>query len=188
VREINPFAPPVHDGPAPDQALTFDDGRFFAVSRTKFVVMCATTYGLYLIYWFYAHWRRTKVATGSDIWPIARALFPVFFTHSLLRDVSLAAAESGVRTRFAVHASAWSFIALVLLQRLPDPYWLVSLFSFVPLIPVQQTVNDIHRRVAPRLDENASFTAANWVVIAIGAVFTALVLVGLFVPEEAIPE
>jgi hypothetical protein len=188
VNELNPFAPPVHDEPRPDRTITAQAVPFFLVSRTKLAVMWLSTLGLYQVYWFYRHWKLTKLRTRSDIWPLPRAIFALFFTHSLLRSVRLAAAEADVEPSFKVQASAWGFIVLSLLHRLPDPYWLVTMLSFVPLLPVQHTINETQRRNAPTADMNSGFTLANWVVIAIGLVFWALVFVGLFVPEEAFSE
>jgi hypothetical protein len=186
VTEVNPFAPPIHDEAAPARSLAGSGTRFFLVSRTKFAVMSLATLGFYDLYWFYQNWKLTKAHGRSDIWPIARAIFALFFTHALLRDVVLSAAENGVRTRFSVQPSAWGFIILSLLWRLPDPFSLISVFAFVPLLSVQDTINDIHDRIAPNADRNSSFGPGNWVAIVIGLIFWALVLVGMFVPEEAL--
>jgi len=186
VNDVNPFAPPVDDGPPPVRALAGTDPRFFAVSRNKFMVMCLATFGLYELYWFYRNWKRIKERTRSDIWPVLRAFFALFFTHALLRDVTIAAAESDVRPRFKVQSAAWAFIGLTLLSRLPDPFWFVALLAFVPLVPVQDTINDIHRRVAPNADTNSGFGLGNWVVIGVGFIFWALSIASLFLPEEPI--
>jgi hypothetical protein len=185
--ELNPFAPPENDEPRPDR-ITAQGVPFFLVSRTKLAVMWLSTLGLYQIYWFYRHWKLTKLRTRSDIWPLPRAIFALFFAHSLLRNVRLAAAESDVEPSFKVQASAWGFIALSLLSRLPDPYWLVTMLAFVPMLPVQHTINETQRRIAPTADTNSGFSLGNWVAIAIGLVFWAFIGVGLFVPEEAFLE
>ena len=186
--EVNPFAPPIHDEAAPARWISGAGTRFFLVSRTKFIVMCLATFGLYEIYWFYKNWKLVKDYGRSDIWPIARAIFALFFTHSLLRDIQLSAAEAGIRSRFSVQPAAWGFIILSLLHRLPDPFSLVSLFAFVPLIAVQDTINDVHERIAPNADRNSSFGAGNWVAIVLGLAFWALVIAGMLVPEEALTQ
>ncbi|MBN1610798.1 MAG: hypothetical protein JW940_29475 [Polyangiaceae bacterium] len=181
--DLNPFAPPAHDEPHLDRALP-QEARFFLVSRTKFIVMCLATFGLYEVYWFYKHWKLTKDSIHSDIWPLPRAIFAVFFTHALLRDVKLAAAYAGVKPSFQVQSSAWGFIILSLLYRLPDPFWLVSMLSFLPLIPVQDTINETYRRIAPNANPNASFSLGNWVAIFVGGAFLALGLLTVLFPEE----
>jgi hypothetical protein len=184
--ELNPYAPPMNDGPHFDRVAAVGEGRFFLVSRTKFLVMCIATFGLYELYWFYKQWRYTKLRSGSDIWPIARAIFAIFFTHALLRNVQMAAAETSVTPRFNLQASAWGFIVLTLLQRLPDPFWLVALLAFVPLVPVQDTINEIEGKSAHNVDLNSRFSVANGLVLLVGLLFWAAVLIGLFVPDAVL--
>jgi hypothetical protein len=181
---VNPFAPPVDDAPAPAPALAGTDLRFFAVSRNKFLVLCLATFGLYELYWFYQNWKRIKERMRSDIWPVARAFFALFFTHALLRDVTIAAAEADVRPRFKVQSAAWAFIGLTLMNRLPDPYSFVAVLAFLPLVPVQDTINEIHARVAPNADTNASFGLGNWIAIGVGVIVWVLSMAALFLPEE----
>lgn len=56
---------------------------FYTVSEKKFMIMFIGTFGVYGIYWFYRHWEGYKQSTNSTIWPIARGIFSIFFTHSL---------------------------------------------------------------------------------------------------------
>jgi len=187
VTDVNPFAPPIHDEPRALEATGAATAeRFFLVSRNKFMVMCLATFGLYEIYWFYRNWKCIRERTGANISPVARAIFTLFFTHALLRDVKIAAAEVDVPARFNVQPAAWGFIILTLLNRLPEPYWMLSLVAFVPLVSVQDTINDIHRRIAPNASPNSSFGLGNWLAIGIGFVFWGLNAIALFVPEEAI--
>jgi hypothetical protein len=52
---------------------------YFPVSITKLVVMSLFTCGLYQILWFYKNWRLIKNREHSDIMPVWRSIFPVFF-------------------------------------------------------------------------------------------------------------
>jgi hypothetical protein len=45
--------------------------------------------------------------------------------------------------------------------RLPDPYGLVCLLAFVPLLPVARRVNRLNARLRPLADRNARFSGAN---------------------------
>jgi hypothetical protein len=187
VTDVNPFAPPIHDEPRALEPVGAAAGeRFFSVSRNKFMVMCLATFGLYEVYWFYQNWKRVKERTGANISPVGRAIFALFFTHALLRDVRVAAAEVDVSPRFGVQSAAWAFIILTLLNRLPEPFWMISLAAFIPLVAVQDTINDIHRRAAPNVSPNSSFSLGNWVAIGLGFVFWGLNVIAFFVPEEAV--
>jgi len=57
---------------------------FYVVSKRKFCILYISTFGLYKVYWFYKNWELYKKETQTEIWPVARAIFPVFFIHSLL--------------------------------------------------------------------------------------------------------
>jgi len=56
--------------------------------------------------------------------------------------------------------------------------------SFLFLLPAQAYANRVNAVAAPAHDRNARFTAWNWAGIALGSVFFALVIVGLFYPES----
>ena len=67
--------------------------------------------------------------------------------------------------------------------RLPDPYWLVSYLSFLPLLVVQRAVNALSAAVAPAADRNDRYSGANVVIIVLGAILFVLVILGAFVPN-----
>ena len=71
------------------------------------------------------------------------------------------------------------------LWRLPDPYWLVSYLSFVPLLPVQSAVNRLNSVAAPDAPRNDSYSGANVVMIVVGGLLLALAIFGTFLPAEA---
>jgi hypothetical protein len=50
--------------------------------------------------------------------------------------------------------------------RCSNAYWLICLLSFVSLVVVQRTVNELNAHVAPDADRNDRFTRANlvWIV------------------------
>ena len=56
---------------------------FYLVSPRKFLLLFLGTFGFYLLYWFYKNWRLYQQSTGEDMWPVMRAIFSIFFIHSL---------------------------------------------------------------------------------------------------------
>jgi hypothetical protein len=54
--------------------------------------------------------------------------------------------------------------------RLPDPYGLLGLLAFVPLLPVAQRVNRLNAELRPPADRNTRFSLANIAGAAIGGV------------------
>lgn len=61
--------------------------EFFVLAPSKLVIMLVATMGIYSIYWFYQNWMRQRLRHDEDIWPLARALFAIFFVHRLFRRI-----------------------------------------------------------------------------------------------------
>ncbi len=66
--------------------------------------------------------------------------------------------------------------------RLPDPLWLISLLSFIPLLVVQRSVNELNRAVAPEAPRNASYSGLNVVGIVLGGLMLLLAILGTLLP------
>ncbi len=74
---------------------------------------------------------------------------------------------------------ATGYIALSLVGRLPDPYFLIGFLSPLLLVPVQRHVNRINTLTAPGHDRNARFRVWNWLSVAAGAIVIVLIILGL---------
>ena len=61
--------------------------EFYIVSVRKFLVMYLGTLGLYGVYWFYKHWEQYRMRHAASLWPIPRAIFSIFFAHSLFGKI-----------------------------------------------------------------------------------------------------
>lgn len=168
---------------APQPAIATGEAPFFATSAAKLIVMSIVTLGLYEAYWHYQQWKRVKERTHQDIWPVARAIFSVFFLKSLGDEIKEVAEEQKVYTGFSPATLAICYFLLFIPLRLPDPAWLVSLLSFLPLLPLQKQVALIHARTAPHADTNAGFSALNIVGIVFGGLLVLLAVIGSFLPN-----
>ncbi len=79
---------------APEANLENNDingsnSEFFIVSIKKLWIMSFFTMGLYLLHWNYAHWKSHRKSINKlGIWPAPRALFSLFFIHSLMRLIA----------------------------------------------------------------------------------------------------
>jgi hypothetical protein len=185
--ENNPYAPP--KAAVADVEPTVADGlAFFAVSRTKLIVMSTATLTLYQIYWFYKNWACLRARGARAGLPLLRAIFAVFFCYSLFSrvrrhrdDLRSADLQAGLL--------ALGWILLTVLSNLADSLlapagaswpFLVTLLggylSVVFLLPVQDAINEINRVERPDHDPNDRFTIWNALWITFGV---ALTLVGL---------
>jgi hypothetical protein len=177
--QANPFAPPASE--VADVAPPMADATalpFFAVSTVKLAVMSTFTLGFYQLYWSYRQWSAVRRRTQEGLYPVARAVFAVFFCYGLFRRVRQFRSDlpsSGL----AAGPLAIAWIVLTLLYNLPFPLGLLGYASFLPLLPVQSAINAINRDVAPAHDPNARFSGWNWTAMIVGVLFYVLLLIGL---------
>ena len=150
---------------------------YFSVSTTKLILMSIFTLGLYEIYWFYKNWNHIKTRTRQKIRPFWRAIFSVFYCYSLFRAVRESVDSHAGRQEINPGWLAAGYIILSISYKLPDPYWLVSLMAFLPLLPVQGAINNINATVAPAAARNGNFSVKNIFVMIMGGL--CLVLVAL---------
>jgi len=138
---------------------------YFAVSKTKLILMSLCTFGIYEVYWFYKNWELIKERTGKKMRPFWRAMFAIFFCHSLFKSVQSSVPSHRRQSDINPGWLTLGYIALCSTWRLPDPFWLISSLSFLPLLPVQGLVNDINAEAAPGADRNGKFSISNIVVM-----------------------
>jgi len=70
-----------------DNTVSASPEAYYIVSQRKFLIMSIATFGLYFLYWHYQNWSAIKRKEASDIWPVPRAIFSIFYISSLLSHV-----------------------------------------------------------------------------------------------------
>ena len=158
---------------------------YFPVSTAKFILLSVCTCGFYELYWFYNQWKGERTRGGQPLSPFWRTVFAPIFAYSLFRRIKEFGQSSAVPVRYSPAALACTFWALSLSSSLPDPVWMISFLSFLPLLPVCATVAAINRKYAPDSDTNASFSGANLAVAICGAFFVILGVLGTLIPNGA---
>ncbi len=185
----------VASGAASDSAA---DSMFYVVSRRKLAILFIVTFGAYAIYWFYKNWSRYKHHASwspeerPTVWPVPRAIFVIFFIHSLFskvkeygRDKPAVAAwgNTGVATFMVV-----LYIAIQVLDRLSSksiglPYThILSLLCMVGLLfaflnaqaMINASCND------PEGATNDKLTGANYAWIVVCGVIWVMAIAGAF--------
>lgn len=179
-----------------------DSPMFYVVSKRKFTILYLATLGMYSLYWFYKNWDSYKdkwpyaSKVGSTIWPVPRALFAIFFVHSLFRKIKENAVDQPVVAAWSnsIHASWLAFgllISTVLnrvsAQSVGSPYTdVLSLAMVVPLvflfIKAQQMINITCGDREGECNDNISGVNIAWIVV--GVLMWILVLFGLFIPDQ----
>jgi hypothetical protein len=155
---------------------------FFSVGIVKLVVMLFGTMWLYQLYWMYKQWDAIRDRTGEDMMPVARSIFAIFFFHKLAGEVNDVERGRG-RDLLPAGALAGLFVVLSLTWRLPDPGWLISFLTILPMAILQKRMNDVNSQMAPLADRNRRIRAWNWLAVFLGIPFIILVLLGTFFPD-----
>lgn len=155
----------------------------FPVSVTKFIVMDMATLGIYNIFWAYKNWeyyksQRRQIRSGWRAW------FSVFYLHGLLKEIIKTGSSFGLSKPFSPTLVFVPWLLLQISSRLPDPIWLITFFSFIPLISVLRYVNEINR-VAGKSDLiNSKFTLPNWIAVVLGSLTFIAAVLGSFIPDK----
>jgi hypothetical protein len=175
--------------------------RFYVVSQKKFTVLFLATLGIYSFYWWYKQWSCYKDGSAfeseeHDVWPVPRALFPVFFTHSLFREVNRFSQAGAALDKWQHSGHATFLVVLMVVSNVLDrlswksigaPY--TDVLSLVFLLPLLSSFSKAQAMINiscadPEGAANCTFTSANYAWIAIGCICWVLVLIGLFLPES----
>lgn len=176
--ELTPAAPSAIALPEPSPA------EFFSVSTTKFLTLWFCSFSFYGLYWFYKNWRLIKEREKSDIMPVWRAIFSIFFCYTLLTRIKKRADSLELKESIAPGPLATGYIALSLLSYLPEPYLLVCFLSVLFLLPAQNLANAVNAKVAPDSPLNSQFTATNIALAVLGGMLFILAVLSTLLPPE----
>jgi hypothetical protein len=116
--------------------------------------------------------------------PFWRAFFAPLWAFSLFPRLGRLAAIYGVPATWSGSGLALAYFLIHITWRLPDPYWLVSLLGFLPVLVAQRSVNGLNAEVAPDAPRNASYSGLNVVAIVIGGLLLVFAILGTILPLE----
>ena len=151
---------------------------YYAPPTLKIAALSLATLGLYPVYWFWRNWRAIKRETGGDQWPWARGWFSPLWSFLCFSDLRDVAANRRRTLAIAPGLLGVAYFLLYVASRLPDPMWLVALFTFVPLLPVNSLLRRYHRDEG--MDTRALDRFGVWHILAVvvGGLFLLLTQVG----------
>lgn len=186
--ENSPYAPPATDiyaPPAADISVPHAaEAQYFTVGALKFTLMSITTFGLYPIYWFYRNWKLIRDRHELSIWPFWRAVFAPLWTFSMGRIMVDEGKERGIALDLSYSLLGVLYLLMNVMTRLPDPWWLISILSFVPLLPFDSTARLLNGNGTLAPPNYGRLTVWNIAWIVLGTLFLLLVFLGLMVPME----
>ncbi len=116
--------------------------RYYHVSPTKFTILWLCTGGVYGFVWFYKNWRFVRSRDQSNISPLLRCIFSAVTCYALAFDILKSHKNKSIAGPLLI---ALCYFGMLCTHRLPDPYWLPSLFAFLPLLVLVSEINRINR-------------------------------------------
>jgi hypothetical protein len=176
-----------------NQSAEDESSQFYVVSIKKFWTLFVCTQGSYLVYWMYKNWQLIKSQTQLSCWPVARAIFSIFFFHDLYRRVDRALEKNGKDSKWQLNGLATTTVVIFIVERIVDR---VSskmdsigvldiaslLFVFVTAGVISKAQKSINIASGDEHGEsNCYFSALNiiWILLGLGLwVFVISVLLG----------
>ncbi len=180
--DINPYEPPKSHIDV--DASTIVARYFFTTSILKLVLMSICTFGLYELYWFYHNWVLIKERTGKNIMPFWRAFFAPLWAYSCFKHIKTSARENNIQESLSIGSLAVLYFIIEAFSGLPDPLWLISLFSFALIIPVNNAALKVNNKLVTDFKNNEEFSGWNWVALVLGGLFFLLSLISLFLVQD----
>ncbi|GAB3339405.1 hypothetical protein [Marilutibacter aestuarii] len=172
------YAPPAARIEQPSAGA--DRAEFHVVAGTKLLLLYALTFGYYQIYWSYKQWTHYRRHHRVAMSPVVRALFPVFFMHSLTGKVDARLRGEGGGHAWRPTALATAFVLLQLASisaARAAPFtqsplvfglgaWACTLLVGLVLWRIQMAINAAGGD--PEGRSNARFTSANVIWMLLG--------------------
>ncbi|WP_445115078.1 hypothetical protein [Acinetobacter sp. WZC-1] len=173
-----------NDNTAETSSNTYQIEEQRIISRNKFIFLCLISLGLYEVWWLFKAWRFFMRKDRLNIMPALRAVFAIFFLYSLFNHIKSYAKEKHYSDDFSAGWMFIGYIVMLLSIHLPDPYWLISTFSFVFLLPAFEALNYAKKQSSNFVViEQEKFNTAQIILIIICSIFWILTLIGLFFLE-----
>lgn len=157
--------------------------RYHHVAVWKFIVLWLGTLGLYQHWWAWRCWRQVRERDQSRILPFWRGLFFWIWLYPLLADIARAAGRTaGFREVLVLIAVLGMHVGCGLL---PDPWWLVSLLGFVPLLPAVLEIDRLNRAAGVRGPAYQRLRWSHFVAVPAG---TLLLAAAVFFTLRGVPD
>ena len=140
------------------------------------------TLGLYNVYWFYWNWREQYIRTGEPTRPGLRTFLSPFVAYLLFRDVKR---HPGSNASWSAGVLAFAYLILLFAFVAPGGVGFLTLFAFVPLIPVQAAMNRVHATTPGGEAADRKFSALNIAGMLAGAFVIFILIAASIVVDEA---
>lgn len=174
-----------------DEKLTEEKKISFKQPISRVILLYVFTFGLYGIYWFYKTWKQIKEhtkATFSPGWRTVGLFIPfynIWRVYTLFNDIkSLRLKADFIENPSPGWLTFLYFLFTFIANQLPDPWWLLGLLGFLPLLSAQGVLNEYWEKKQKDRKEKTKFSIKEIIVLIIGGIFLALSLWATFISEK----
>lgn len=123
------------------------------IPRWKFILLSISTFGLFELVWIYSNWIFIKEYKKKKIFPFLRTLFTWLFIISFISNLKKIFHQENIPFKHSPWLLWLGYIGYMSISRLPEPFFLLSFFSFLPLLPVLESMNQYWWKVEDSLPE-----------------------------------
>ena len=179
----NPYAPPQAQIATPTGEGQFN---FYTVGPLKFALLALTTFGIFVLYWFYKNWDFIRQRENEAIWPFWRAVFTGFWTFSMGGRLHAYAAQRGYSLEFPHVPIGIAFLLLNVAARADGPLALLSYIGFLIITPFDFAARRVNGGGQLAEPTHGGFSALNVVWIILGSVLLFFAVLGTFIGDPTI--
>lgn len=168
-----------------EYAEASDLPKVVLINPLKFSILAFLSLGIYCIWWMYKVWKFFKEKNRLSIYPAVRAILSIFFLVTLLHIIQNYARRNGYSSTYSSVGLYVLFIGMNLISQLAEPLELVSVFSFVALLPAVKAFNYSIRHSDQYFAlEKSGFNTRQLIIVILGSLLWLLIFIGLLLPEE----
>ncbi len=158
---------------------------YYTASPVKFILLSVCTFKAYEFYWFYKNWQLYKKRTGRRIMPMWRATFAPLWAYSSFKDIRDRARERGIPVFLHPAVLAVSYFLLLCAHKLPDPFNLVAVLTFAPLLIMNNKARVLDP-ANPDFRENRRLGFRGWLLVLFGGLFFTIYVAVNFIDVPAL--
>lgn len=133
--------------------------KYYCVTPFKLVLLSLITGGVYNQYWQYKNWQTLLRANNQKGSPFWRAVFAIFWSYSLFKEVLRSAEHDGYDEYYSPGLRAIS-------------YWLLSYIylGFLPLMGVQRAMNFHNAKHIKNYKVDRKFSKKQKILVTLAAI------------------
>ena len=173
---------------------------FYVVSTRKLLLLHFFTVGVYPLYWFYKNWSLYSKNAGKKMLPVMRAIFSIFFAHSLFALLESKSAERNDSYKWSCTAAATVYVIFTIVGNIADrlAYRAVGepLTDFIGILVLPVIAWSLYKaqlaaNIAcndPDGARNNELNALNYLWLFLGSLLWILIGIGLYDLTVGLPE